>query len=124
MLNIAIGVVFILTGLSFFRAKYKIIIGGTACVAKIIEVDESFEGKIGTHYYLVEFEYNGEPLRKISNFSTRFFPKSNIDKKFLVYYNEKYPDSVSLKGGISENIFFSLLVTIGVLVLVYTVFGL
>ena len=90
------GLFFILIGLWLFYMKYRIIIGGTRLKAKVIQCDDA-PGPGGYYALVVAFKYKGERLQKPLATLTTLFPRRYIGKVIDVYYNEKYPRTVSDK---------------------------
>ena len=86
-----IGVPIILLGLWMFYMKYRSIVRGVRCKAKVVECPPTYGGNT----YIVEFDYNGECLQRPLLLRSTLFPRRKIGKEMNVYYSARYPNFVS-----------------------------
>ena len=77
----------ILIGAGCFYFKYRVIIGGTRCNARV-ETLSSWTSR----FSVVSFSYKVKRLRKPI---WPNFRRGKIGDKYCIYYNEKYPHSVT-----------------------------
>ena len=104
-----VGVPLVLLGVWLFYMKYRSIIGGTRCKAKIIASLPNRGGDI----FVVAFYYEGEHLQKNLFFWNTLFPRRHIGKELYVYYNDKYPSSASCMR-VSADVFILFILILGV----------
>ena len=92
------GVFFLAIGSFLLFSKYRTVVGGTLCNARVVRCDFGSTSRGITSYALIMgFTYNGEYLEKRS-WSSTFSPRKAIGKQYLIYYNPKHTNYVVCKG--------------------------
>jgi len=112
----------ILIGLLMLCRKYRVVIGGTICMATIarVQVDSSGGRFPASPLCTVRFMYNEELFHKPSDIISYFKSKKKLlGKNVLVYYNVKFPKSVARKGLTAVDVYSFLLILIGVVTLFF-----
>ena len=116
MIVIEIGC--ILLGLWISYRKYRIVIGGTICMATISSVHG--DSRFGAPLCTVRFVYNGEILRKSSDILHYFASKKKLlGKSVSIIYNERFPKAVAKRGITAIDVLYFLLISVGVAALFY-----
>lgn len=95
--EILLGTASLLGGLWLLWWKYRVILGGTLYQAEIIRFQFSPDSNGDSKYYLVRFIHDGIQMTKKAPAWSRIDPKKD-GKTLSVYYNEKYPKTVWIKG--------------------------
>jgi len=108
------GVPFILLGVWILYMKYRVIVGGTRCMAQITRSYFAPGGK-GMHAFMVAFEYKAKRLEKPLSFWIKFFQRKHIGKRFNIYYNEKYPKDVVSRRHVEAEIYAFFFIAMGIL---------
>jgi len=101
-MELTLGVFAIFIGLFLFYIRYRSIIGGTLCEAKVIRCDIAHGGRLLAYNLIVKFDYKGKRLQLPVSLRNTFAPRRQIGREFLVYYNERYPDFVTSKRSLSD----------------------
>lgn len=106
-----IPIFLILLGIFLLVIKYRIVVGGILCSAKVKYCEYGASSRYTTAYrMIVGFKYNDAYLQKPSISST-FFPEKWAGRQVCIYYNEKHPNYVVNKGvdiEIMSSLFFIL----------------
>jgi len=79
-------------------SKYRIVIGGVACQAEIKRQERFYAGRGPVRYrFVLSFPYRGRRLVRPSISST-YFKDRGIGETRTIYYNERRPKHVVIKG--------------------------
>jgi len=97
--------------------KYRVIVGGTPCMAQIISSYLAPGGR-GMYAFMVAFEYKAQRLEKPLAFWIKFFQRKQIGKRFSIYYNEKYPRDVVSRRHVAAEICAVCFIAMGLLFLI------
>ena len=93
---LAIGI--ILVGVFIIREKYKVVVNGICCKAKVLKCEKrTMSYRFSVYNYIVEFTYKGKRMKR-ATLETTMFPKRKEGKQFYIYFNEKHPLWVVKKG--------------------------
>jgi len=114
------GVFAILIGLFLFCIRYRSIIGGTLCKATVVRCELAPGGRLVVCNLIVRFDYKGKHLEKPVSLRSTLFPRRQMGKEFYIYYNEKYPNLVASRRGLSD-VYWLGLIAIG-LILIFGTF--
>ena len=92
-----VGLLMVIGSFIIPKQKREIVNGGTIVNGKITEYLTKKQGRTLAIQYIVAFNYNGEHYERPTLLPAPFFVKK-IGKEVDVYFNEKHPDNIIVKG--------------------------